>query len=270
MKKLLVLFLTLIIIAGVVMAQDLGVTTGIELGFQDLRYYRKDNMYLRPMFTYENSFIDGALDIYGELGLPFWSKPKFWMGMDIDFEVGYNLNLAPASTLSFILESMTVIPIKKPVRYNPFYFDSISIYSLTNIFETIFFETILETLSECFVNSFVRSEPVVGISNVQSWLVPGIKFTQELDGFGALYFRLDHPFLFIETNAHAFDYAGLNFTFGLSTDFGFGIETEIDNWLKYPKEHELTGHTVFDFSFLDSVIITPFFEKAYACPGLSL
>jgi len=130
----------------------------------------------------------------------------------------YNLELAPPATLSFILESQTFIPAVKddfPAR-NP---------------------------------GFWWTEG--GLTDVESWLIPGIGYTHELNGF-SIYGQIDVPFLLFSGTAgyNPFDYVGLDFTVGFYTDLGLGLELTIENWIIWEDES----------SFLDYIYVTPFFE----------
>ena len=111
MKKILILFFVLFLIAASLMAQKeddgIGLTAGLEIGVIDFEDFG-DAFYIQPMFIFETSF--GDLDLYAEAAIPFWFKPDFWIGADIDFSLTYNLFPGSASILSFILESWSEIP----------------------------------------------------------------------------------------------------------------------------------------------------------------
>ena len=107
MKKLLIVFIALIFISPFIMAEDLGLTVGLEFTIENVHRENDGDMepYLGPFIIYEESFLDDALDIYAELSL--------WVGffddnpVDLYFNLAaaYNLFLSPASTLSFLLEN---------------------------------------------------------------------------------------------------------------------------------------------------------------------
>jgi len=107
-RKFLVFFLVLILAAGFAAAQDIGLTTGLEFGLGNInKAYGGDvEPYLMPMLIYENSFLDGTLDLYAELDYTLgFGNDDLAQSLYIDLFAGYNLSLGSASTLSFILEN---------------------------------------------------------------------------------------------------------------------------------------------------------------------
>jgi len=109
MKRLLLLFLALSLLGGLAFAQDLGLTVGLEFGIDDFKE-TADTAYLRPLLIYENDTLVDNLELYAEIGVPFWFNPELWVGVDLNLIGSYNLGLAPASTLTFELESQNFFP----------------------------------------------------------------------------------------------------------------------------------------------------------------
>jgi len=186
MKRFLVFFLVLVLGAGFAAAQDVGLTVGLEFGLGNVgKAYGGDVApYLMPMLIYENAFIDGALDLYGELDYTLgFSKELNAKGEEvlpqslyIDLSVGYNLSLGDASTLSFILE---------------------------NQFDTI---------------ELSPSDLVTGI------FTPAIRFNQGFDDFGDIYVQVGFPITYFPNVKDADTSTGLDSTIGWSSSFGLGLE----------------------------------------------
>ena len=190
MKKFLFFFLVLILAAGFVAAQDLGLTAGLEFGIGNVNKANDDDMYpyLMPMVIYENAFLDGALDLYAELDYTFGftkainedGKEVLPQSLYFDFMLGYNLSLGSASTLSFILE-------------NEF-------------------------------DEFIFSPRYKESNNLTGIFTPAVKFNQEF-GFGDLYAKIGVPITYVQYYKDADAVIGLDFTAGWNSAFGLGIET---------------------------------------------
>jgi hypothetical protein len=148
------------------------------------------NPYPMPMLIYENSFLDGTLDFYGELNYTFgFSKEPnddgdevVLQSMYLDLMVGYNLGLGSASTLSFILE---------------------------NEFDELIISPQLE-----------EENVLIGI------FTPLVKFNQDFD-FGDLFAQIGAPITYIQYDKDADSEIGLDFTLGWNSAFGLGIEVKI-------------------------------------------
>jgi len=80
-----------------------GFSAGLEFGIEDVGSDER-LPYLMPALAYEQSFFDGALDVYAELNYTFGLAGDFPQSMYVNFALGYNLELGSASTLSFIAE----------------------------------------------------------------------------------------------------------------------------------------------------------------------
>lgn len=161
MKRLLVLFLALALIAGFAFAEDedegIGLTVGLEFGVENITDKGSDDRvpYLMPMIIYDNSF--GAFDIYAELDYIFGftkTGDKFPQDLYFDLVLTYNLGLGDASTLSFIVENEN--------------------------------------------DTFQLSPWVDASSNISGIVKPGIKFTQGITDFGDLYVQADVPIGYTE------------------------------------------------------------------------
>jgi hypothetical protein len=111
-KKFTILFLVLCAAAGFAAAEDEGTGLSVGLEFGAVNASKADggdvSTYLMPMLIYENSFLDGALDLSAEIDYTFGltkeddSNPQ---SMYVDLSVGYNIDLGEKSTLSIILEN---------------------------------------------------------------------------------------------------------------------------------------------------------------------
>jgi len=79
MKKFFALLCVLVLLAGFVAADDIGISVGLELGIGNINKANDEEMapYLMPNISYGNSFLDGALDFSTELDYYFDFKPKF-------------------------------------------------------------------------------------------------------------------------------------------------------------------------------------------------
>ena len=110
MKKLIVLFLALTMVTGFAMADrdGIGITVGVEFGADGVN--KPDdaediNTYLMPFFVYENSFFDGALDLFAEVDYTVGLYDENPMELYVDLRAGYNLFFGRTSTLSFLLRN---------------------------------------------------------------------------------------------------------------------------------------------------------------------
>ena len=204
MKKMTILFLVIFLAGGVVMAQIPGLSLGGELGIlDDFGDYMDlgDRIYVRPMVSYENNSLVQGLELYAEMGTPFWFAPKFWLGFDLDLKVGYGLYLSPISRLNFGLESLILIPVNnnRQAVYTP----------------------LAEKIDPLMAQYFAAVDPI-------SWLIPSIRFTQGFD-FGEIYGEITMPFLLVEKFLDPFDIFYFNITGGIETPMGLGASLTISN-----------------------------------------
>ena len=109
MKRLFALLAALTLVTGFAAAQDdegIGLSAGLEFNIYDVN--NEPLPELTALLIYENSFLDGDLDLYAELDYYIGFKKendKLPMGLYFDFCIGYNLGIGSSSTLSFILEN---------------------------------------------------------------------------------------------------------------------------------------------------------------------
>lgn len=223
MKKGLALFVALVLCAGFsanVNAKDdpIGLTVALEYFFENANKKDVDGdydaegdddtyTYMIPYIFYENSFLDGALDIYAELDYTMGLKQRNEDGNENDDKVygqylyldliaGYNLSLGSTSALSFLLENK---------------------------------------------NEFAVSPINEDLSNADGLLKPGVKFTKGLF-LGDLYGQVDVPFTYTQMweEKDIDKVVGLDFTIGWSYTFSpplapaltTGLELKEKNILK--------------------------------------
>jgi len=113
MRKFLLILVVFSLFAGFAMAQSdgAGLTLGVEFGIGGVNKPNNASEmypYVTPMVIFENSFLDGAFDLYAELDYTFEfikMENTFPMDLYFDLSLGYNLGLSRNSTLSFILEN---------------------------------------------------------------------------------------------------------------------------------------------------------------------
>lgn len=226
MKKFLVFFLALSLLGGFAFANDLGLTAGLDFGINELNNDANDSAmdtaFIRPTVVYENSF--GDVDLYAELGIPFWVNPEFWLGIELKLEGAYNLALTSEGTLSFILGSEIFIS---------------AVYD-----EDKFVFPTPTRRSMRYIAGLYTADDVV-----EAWVMPGVKYTHALSDF-SIFGQVNVPLL-LASCIDALDYVGLDFILGFNMTNGFGLEVEIANWLQTPMEETDMFHHVW---------ITPSFE----------
>jgi len=242
MKKFLLLFLALSLIGGAAFAQDLGLSAGLEFHVGVLNHESVDAMdtaLLRPVLVWENDDLVDNLELYAEVGVPFWMNSWIatlmsedntpWLGVDLTLKGTYNLALTPEGTLSFILKSQSLF----------LAFDD---------------EISGAVKSPAFGWSYTGG--MYGIIDTQSWLKPGIRYTHALNGM-SFFGQVNVPFLLFSgtDDEDPFDHVGLDFILGwnMNMDFGLiGAELELNNWIRQG------GKSPDDF--LNWLTITPFVE----------
>ena len=236
MKKFLVLFLALSLVGGAAFAQDLGLSAGLEFHVGTLNHENIDAMdtaLLRPVLTWENDDLVENLELYAEIGVPFWMSSawadSFWLGVDLTLKGTYNLALTPEGTLSFVLKSQSMF----------LAFDD---------------EISGAVKSPAFGWSYGMG--VYGIIDTQSWLKPGIRYTHVLNGM-SFFGQVNVPFLLFSgtDDEDPFNHVGLDFVLGwdMNMDFGLiGAELELNNWIRYGGESP--------DDFFNWLTITPFVE----------
>jgi len=203
MKKIIVLFLILCVVAGFAAADDEGIGLSVGLEFRAENASKANDgdvsTYLMPMIIYENSFLDGALDLSAELDYNFGltkeddTNPQY---LYVDLSVGYNISIGEKSTLSIILE---------------------------NEFDPIIVAPKIE-----------EGNSLIGI------FTPAVKFNQSLD-IGDLYAQIGAPINYIQFYKDADTVIGLDFTLGWNSSFGLGIEAKICSLLSPSEASGYTG-----------------------------
>lgn len=189
MKKFPVFFLVLALSAGFAVAEDIGLTAGLEFGITDVNKPNEaEDMYpyLEGSVEYENSFLDETLDIYASLTYDIGFTQEINAdgeevnpnGLSLDFKIGYNMGLGAASTLSFMLGNENYIEFAPSTE-----------------------------------------DRVLGI------IKPGVKFNQNMEDNGDFYAQVDVPVVYLyygQEKEHTF--AGLDITLGWTSAFGLGLE----------------------------------------------
>jgi hypothetical protein len=196
-KKIVILFLA-ISLAGTTITAMEGLSVGGELAIVDFDD-AGEWMFIRPMVIYEKSF--DALDIYVEGGAPFWVNPEFWLGLDVNAKVTYNLDVG-LGKLALSAESWSFLPVIE--------------------------DFMISTVSQVPVSWF----GVFGGSyKFSTYLGLEAQYTHGFD-FGDFYGRVETPFVVIENGASFFDWAMLNLTAGVEANSGFGGGMTIFNVLR--------------------------------------
>ena len=206
MKKFLVFFLVLSLAVSFAAVADegLGFSVGVEAGVGNVTEANNDgrSFYLMPMVIYDNALLDGALDIYAEL----------------DYTFDYT---------SLLNDDSDGFP-------QSVYFDLMFGYNLgLGAASTLSF--ILENEFDEFIVSPKGNDgfDVTGI------FTPAVKFTQGF-GFGDIYAKAGAPITYIQEDKDADMLIGLDFTLGLTTSFGLGLEAKVLNGVK-PEFDFITG-----------------------------
>ena len=211
-----------------------GFTAGTHVGFGILNppvgdaLLMQDTGWIRPSIAWENRRLGAGFELSAELGVPFWVTREVWAGIDLDFSCGYEMDLSFTNSLAFILESETFIPVA---------------------------DANATPMNVALDYAFVEGQ-------VSSWLIPSIRFTQELNPVGTLYAQAFIP-LYVAGEGDAFSLLGLDFSFFLSTDWGVGMDVYIKSALK-----NADGEA----SFFNYVYLTPSYAigSIYASLGIGI
>jgi hypothetical protein len=203
MRKILVFILALVLIVSFVKADEdgIGLTVGVEFGIGDIN--KPDDAeeiypYLVPFIIYEHSFLDGAVDLYTELGfvLGFWDEYNKDAETVMPMWLYFNLNLG----------------------YNLFLNDGFTVtFNLKNEFDEIM-----------LTPRFEDSNNMVGI------FTPAIKFNQERD-FGDIFFKVGIPITYMQHYKDADTEFAFHLTAGWSGNLGsyFEIKAAIPQNMNY-------------------------------------
>ena len=116
MKKGFMLFFTaLVLITGLAVADGVGLSAGLELAMPDVNNAEEFPLEITAIIEYDNSFDD--LDIWAELRTPMGiagdakAGDETSIGIELEFDAGYNLALSDVSTLSLGLWGQMNIPV---------------------------------------------------------------------------------------------------------------------------------------------------------------
>jgi hypothetical protein len=106
MKKILFVLFSLLLTCGFAAAQEeegLGLSAGVELSFGDVA--DEAVFGIMPSLVYEHSFLDDALDISAEIDYTITFEDETPQDVYAEENIGYNLFLNDASTLTFSLHN---------------------------------------------------------------------------------------------------------------------------------------------------------------------
>ena len=171
-----------------------------------------------------------GMDFFAETGVPFFVSPELIQGMDFNLRVDYNLDIAEASRLTFILENMTFIPILR---------------------------NDLSTSGQAMQESGAANRPG---ADIESWLSPGIKYTQTLD-FGNLYAQVEAPINLVRELNSVSESQNINFIIGWDSTFGLEVNAKLFNRIK---------RNVVDPEFLESLGVSGSYEFGPINAGLGV
>jgi len=204
MKKVAVFVIFLVLATGFAIAQDYGFTVGGELGVINGRdgYDNTFNWYVMPTLAYDTFLMDEALELYAELGVPFGGFPAevSYLGIDLDFELAYNIGSLP---LSVILGNQLSIPVK-PGDYEGDNHKGGTWYPGSPLLNNKYY---------IFNTGYFHSDP-------EDWLSPGAKYSFVFNP-GTLSLQADLP---LRIAPDAFDSVGLNISVGWQMANGLGFK----------------------------------------------
>ncbi|MDR2743320.1 MAG: hypothetical protein LBB98_14385 [Treponema sp.] len=117
MKKITVLLLALILVAGFVPAQEeedggIGLTAGLEFGVSGINVEDDRTPYLTPSIAYESSF--GNFDVYAGVEYTFNFTDNVPQSLFAEEELAYNLSFGDIHTLTFTLHNENDIVTARP------------------------------------------------------------------------------------------------------------------------------------------------------------
>jgi len=115
-KKFFVLLCVLVLSVGLAVADDIGLTVGLEFGVGNITKADDGDWepYLMPSIAYDTAFFDGALAFSTGLDYTFDFTPNFKeldQSLGFDISLNYALSLGSASTLSFYLANRTDVQV---------------------------------------------------------------------------------------------------------------------------------------------------------------
>ena len=233
MKKTLLLFIAITLIAGFAMAYDededddwddweddedmdfdmdedegIGFTVGTDFSIDGVNKPNGEDMSpnLMPYIVFERSFLDGVLYLYTELDYTIGlTKDDGEIPNELFFliSLSYNLNLGESSILTFSLEN-----------------------------------------ENGFV--FLPKDEVDFKDRIYGTLKPGIAFNQYIERFGNLYAQVDALVKYAQGWGETVIPIGLDFSAGWKSTFGLGLKAKVHTLLA-PKDIK-EGYTGLDIS----------------------
>jgi hypothetical protein len=195
MKKLFFIFLILLLSLNFAVTADegAGVSLGLEVGIGNINHKDDWTPYIMPMFIFDHTFNDGALDIFAELDYTFGFEkvPEdkddvYPQSVYFDLLFGYNKSVGAASTLSFILEN---------------------------------------EFDEYIISPRPKANKGSDFTGI---LTPAVIYTQGFD-FGDIYGGVGIPITYMQYMQEFKDtdlVLGANFTVGWNSVFGLGLEAK--------------------------------------------
>jgi len=228
MKKLLSFFLVLTITVGVVMAQGIGLTAGVELGFDGLNarhgeyeWWVQENItttwtaypttpegvyeitepYLMPFVYYDKSLFNGGLDIFAEADLRFGLYKDGLDKSSLSTDAGWPWAWERARNIDFLVDIEAA--------------NNLRITSASTLSFLLGFENDFHLSPD-------RTDDKDNLGRVIGIIKPGIKFKQGL-GFGDLYFQVDLPVSYWSLNDQP-NLIYLGFSVGWDSTFGLGVK----------------------------------------------
>ena len=209
MRRLLFLAAALAIFSGFVMAEDLGISVGLEFGIENVNEANDGNRdpWIDPFASFGGSYLDGTLDFFTKIAY----KVNFYkgdleavpIGLYFDIALTYNFFVSAYSTLSFTAEN------------------EMDRLMMTN-----------------------RPETEDG-SGLRSLVSPAINFNQATDGAGDFYVNLKFPITYLAYYKGVDAAVDLKATLGWNSAFGLGFWAREVLCLKVPEGSE-TGHAEID------------------------
>ena len=238
MKKLVILFLAVFLIAGTATAQLDGLSAGAEIGVVDFNY-ASDSFFLRPFAEYEMELGLG-IDLHAKLGIPFGFGPQGWLGIDWNVKAVYNFQLGFDSQLDVFLENWTYIPLGS--------------------------DTVLLTTN-------TLGSPWMYAGTAESYLGLGAKYTRMMS-FGEVFGIVEMPFVLFQADGMSpFDWVGFNLTGGVELPSGIGGGLKINNNLR-PKLNLFINMGLFGFYRMDPFLFgldmgVPLFKDGIKTHGIT-
>ena len=224
MKKAVILFMAFVLAAGFAMADDIGLTAGLEFGIENLNKANEGDSrpWIEPSISYYSNFLDGALDLNTKLGFYIgftkYENESVPMGLYFDLGLTYSLYLSYASALSFTVEN------------------EIDKLMITN-----------------------RPEDGSGIN---STFLPAVNFGQDIDGIGNIYINLKFPIQYLtDYDKNADTTVNFNGILGWYSTFGLGLWIK-EVYIMRPDKYSESGH--YAIGAFASYGYGPFYAQAEA------